>query len=104
MEKLNYENENIERKNQFLKTTNSLLELEKDREVNIKPIIVSMDDMAFEQKEMKKISLIKNNWCNWLINYIPELVSKSLGSSKIKLLVFLRQIHLNKQFMGEERN
>ena len=51
MENLNYKNENIERKNQFLKTTNSILELEKHREVNIKPIIVSMVDMAFEQKK-----------------------------------------------------
>ena len=66
MEKLNYKNENIERKyfktmrkNQFLKI-NGLLELEKDfiklkdREIKIKreieellckPIIVSIDDM-----------------------------------------------------------
>ena len=62
---------------------NSLLELEKDfielkdrelknREVKIKreieelffkPLIVSLDDMdKFEQKEMKKIRLIKNTW------------------------------------------
>ena len=83
MENPSYKNENIERKylnnmqkNQFLKVSNSLLELEKDfielkdtelkdREVDIKreieelffkPIIVSTDEMdKFEQKEMKKM-------------------------------------------------
>ena len=83
MENPSYKNENIERKylnnmqkNQFLKVSNSLLELEKDfielkdtelkdREVDIKreieelffkPIIVSADEMdKFEQKEMKKM-------------------------------------------------
>ena len=49
----------------------------KDREVEIKtaigelffnPIIVPADEMdKIEQKEMKKISLIK--WYDWLINY-----------------------------------
>ena len=67
-------------KNQFLKVKNILLHLEKDfiqlkdkelkdREVKtkreigelfLKPIIVSIDDMDnFEQKEMKKIRLLK---------------------------------------------
>ena len=100
MGNLNYKNENIERKNQFLKTTSSLLELEKDREVNIKPIIVSMDDMAFEQKEMKKISPIKNNWCNWLINYIPELISKSLGSFKDKVISLFKTNTLKQTVYG----
>ena len=74
---------------------NSLFDLEKDfielkdrelkgREANIKRemeelffklIIVSIDDMEkFEQKEMKKIRLIKNTWYDWLINYIPESI------------------------------
>ena len=107
-------------KNQFLKVKNSLLQLEKDfielkdselkdREVKIKreieelffkSIIVSVDDMdKFEQKEMKKIEPIKNTWYDWLINCIPEPVRKSVGK-----LVFLRQIHLNKHCIGEERN
>ena len=72
----------------------SLLELEKDfkelgdrklksREIKIrreikelffKTINTSIDVMdKFEQKEMmKKRSLTKNTWHNWLYNYIPE--------------------------------
>ena len=74
---------------------NNLFELEKyfielkdielkGREANIKRkveellfklIIVSIDDMEkFEQKEMKKIRLIKNTWYDWLSNYIPESI------------------------------
>ena len=58
----------------------------------------------FEEKGMKKIRLIKNTWYDCLINYIPQPMRKSVGGLKINLLVFLRQIHLNKQCMGEERN
>ena len=82
-------------KTHFLNVKNSLFDLEKDfieskdrelkgREANIKRemeelffklIIVSIDDMEkFEQKEMKKIRLIKNTWYDWLINYIPESI------------------------------
>ena len=82
-------------KTHFLNVKNSLFDLEKDfielkdrelkgREANIKRemeelffklIIVSIDDMEkFEQKEMKKIRLIKNTWYDWLINYIPETI------------------------------
>ena len=96
MENLHYKSEIIKikylknmRKNQFLKVTNSFLELEigfielkdrefKDREVKIKreteelffkPITVSINDMdKFEQKEMKKIRPIKTTWYDWLIN------------------------------------
>ena len=110
------------RENQFLKVKNSLgkdfieskdSEL-KDRKVKIKreieqlffkPIIVSIDHTdKFEEKGMKKIRLIKNTWYDCLINYIPQPMRKSVGGLKINLLVFLRQIHLNKQCMGEERN
>ena len=114
MENLNYKNENIERKylknmwkNQFLKVKNSLLELEKyfikvkekelkDREEKIKreigelffkPIIVPIDDMDnSEQKEMKKIRPIKNAWYDWLVNYIPEPIRKSVGGFKDKIV------------------
>ena len=64
----------------------------KDREVKIKreidelyftPIIVSIDDMdRFEEKEMKKIRPIKNTWYDWLLNYIPEPIRKSVGGFK----------------------
>ena len=49
--------------------------------------MVSVDDMDnFEQKEMKKIRPIKNTWYDWLINYIPELVRKSVGGFKDKII------------------
>ena len=109
MENLNYKNENIERKylkimwrSQFLKVKNSFIESEKDfielkdREVKIKreieelffkPIMVSIDDMdKFEQKEMKKIRPIKNTWYDWLINFIPEPIRKSVGGFNDKIL------------------
>ena len=59
-------------------------------ELVFKPIMVSIDDMnKFEQKEMKKIRRIKNTWYDWLINYIPEPIRKSVGGFKDKI-VFLR--------------
>ena len=114
MENLDYKKENIERiylnkmqENQFLKVKNSLLELEKDsiklkdrelkdREVKIKreieefffrPIIVSIDNMdKFEEKVTKKIRSIKNTWYDWLINYIPEHITKVIGAFKDKIV------------------
>ena len=80
---------------------NSLLKLEKDfieiedrelkyREVKtkrFKPIMVSVDDMdKFEQKEMNKIRRIKNTGNDLLVNYIPELIRKSVGSFKDKIV------------------
>ena len=66
---------------------------------------MSIDDIdKFEQKETKKIRPIKNSWYNWLFNYIPEPVRTSVGGFKDKVISLLRQIHLNKQYMGEERN
>ena len=80
-----YKNENVEtiylnimQKNQFLKVKNNLLELEKDfidlkdielkdRVIKIKKEIekeiVSIEAMdRFEEKEMKKLTPIKNTW------------------------------------------
>ena len=52
-----------------------------------KLIIVSIDDMnRFGKKEMKKIRPVKNTWFDWLINYIPDPIRKSLGSFKDKIL------------------
>ena len=72
----------------------------KDREVKIKreieklffkPIIVSIDDMdRVEKKEMKKIRPTKNTWCDWLINYIPEPIGKSVGGFKNKIVVLFK--------------
>ena len=50
----------------------------------------------FEEKEMKKISTVKNTWYDWLINYSPEPITKSVGGFKDKVK-FLRQMHLNKE-------
>ena len=63
-------------------------------ELFFKPIIVSTDDMdKFEQKEMKKKRPIKNTWYDWLINYVPNPIRKTVGVLKTKLQVFLRQTH-----------
>ena len=40
----------------------------------------------FEQKDMKKIKPIKNTWYNWLINYIPDPIRKSVGGFKDKIV------------------
>ena len=48
---------------------------------------MSIDDMdKFEEKEMKKIRPIKNTWYDWLINYIPEPVRKSVSGFKDKVV------------------
>ena len=70
-----------------------------------KPIFVSIDDMdRFQKKEMKNIRPVKNTSFDWLINYIPDPIRKSLGGFKDKIVNFLRQTHLKKLCMGEERN
>ena len=86
----------------------------KDRELKIKreieelffkPTVVSIDNMDnFEQKEMKKIRPIKNTWYDWLINDIAEPIRKVQVVLKIQLLVFFRQIDLNKQCIREEKH
>ena len=40
----------------------------------------------FEQKELKKIRPIKNTWYDWLINYVPEPIRRSVGGFKNNLL------------------
>ena len=40
----------------------------------------------FEQKQMKKIRPTKNTWYNWLINYIPEPIRKTVGGFKDKIV------------------
>ena len=42
---------------------------------------------------MKKIRPIKSTRYDWLINYIPELIKKGQVVSKIRLQVFLKQVH-----------
>ena len=72
----------------------------KDREVKIKwetkelffkLIIVSIDDMdKFEEKEMKKIRSVENTWYDWLINYIPEPIRKSVCCFKDKIICLFK--------------
>ena len=57
-----------------------------------------------EQKEMKKIRPIKNTWYDWLINYIPEPITKIAGGFKDTIKIFLTQTYLKKASLGEERN
>ena len=130
----NYKNENIEgkylnniEKKQFLKVKNSILVWEKDftglkdrelkdREVKIKReieelfwklIIVSFDDLdKFEQKEMKKIMLIKSTLCDWLSNYISDTKRESVGDFKDKgIKLFKTKTDTPKQTMhGRGKN
>ena len=43
----------------------------------------------FEQKEMK-IRPIKNTCYDWLINYIPETIRKSVGGFNDKIASFFK--------------
>ena len=45
-----------------------------------------------------------NTWYDRLISYIPEPIKSLQVVFKIKLQVFLGKTHLNKPYMGEERN
>ena len=66
----------------------------KERELKIKkeifePIMLSIDHIdKFEQKEMKKVKPIKNTFYNWLINYIPKPIRKSVGGFEDKIVSF----------------
>ena len=52
-------------------------------ELLLKPIIVPIDDLdKFEEKEIKKEKPTKNTWYDWLSNYIPKPIRKSVGGFK----------------------
>ena len=52
-----------------------------------KPINLSIDDMEkFDQKDMDKKRPIKNTWYDWLINCIPEAITKISGSFQDKVV------------------
>ena len=56
-------------------------------ELFCKPVIVSKDDMdKFQQKEMKKTRHVKITWYDWLTNYIPDPIRKSVGGFKDKVV------------------
>ena len=56
----------------------------RERVVSIKREIEDMD--IFEEEEMKKIRPIKNTWYDWLINYIPKPIRKSVSILKDKFI------------------
>ena len=93
MEKQHYKNENIERK--YSKVKNTLLESEKDFiELNCIELRYRIADIKrekedidiFEEEEMKKIRPIKNTWYDWVINFIPKPIRKSVSVLKGKVL------------------
>ena len=59
-------------KYKVLKIKNKIVELEND----FNSINISMNNMdKFEKRTNKEQNIYKNNWydwCDWLINYIPE--------------------------------
>ena len=57
--------------------------------------------IGLKKKEIKKIRPIKQMWYEWLINYIPKPIRKSIGGFEDKII---SQTHLNKLYMREERN
>ena len=105
-----YKNENIEtiylnimQRNQFLKVKNNLLELEKDfidlKDIELKDRVIKIKkeiekEIVFietmdrlEEEEMKKLRPIKNIWYDWLINYIPKPIRKSVSVLKDKFII-----------------
>ena len=60
--------------------------------------------IGLKKKEVKKIRPVKNIWYDWLINYIPEPIRKSVGGFKDKIVILFMKTHLNKLCVGEERN
>ena len=55
--------------------------------MSFKSITLSIDDMdKFKEREMRKKIPIKRTWYDWLINYIPELIRKNVGSFKDKVV------------------
>ena len=50
----------------------------------------------FEEEEMKKTIPIEDTWYDWLINYIPKPIRRSVSVLKDNLQIFLRQAHLHK--------
>ena len=53
--------------------------------------------------EMKKIRPIKNTWYDWLINYIPQLIRKSISALKDKIANLYKSTTLE-LFKGEGKN
>ena len=80
------------RKNQFLKVKNCLLELEKDfieqKDIELKDrnVKTKKEIIVYGKKEIKKIRPTKNTWYDWLINFFPEPIRKSVDGFKDKIV------------------
>ena len=56
-------------------------------ELFLKPINMLTDGVdKFEQEEMKKKRSFKNTWYDWLINYVPNQIRKTVGVLKTKVV------------------
>ena len=44
--------------------------------------------MDVSTKKMEKIRTLKNTWYDWLINYIPEPITKIVGRFKDEIVSF----------------
>ena len=73
-------------------------------ELFLKPIIVSIDDMdRTEKKQMKKIRPVNSTWYDWLIDYIPEPIRKSVGGFKNKISSFFKTNTLKQIVYSREK-
>ena len=52
---------------------------------------------------MKKISPIKNTWYDWLSNYIPEPIRKSVGGFKDKIVSLFKTNTPKQTVYGREK-
>ena len=50
---------------------------------------MSIDDVEFEEKEMKKIRSVKNTWYDWLITFIAEPIRKNAGGFTDRVINFI---------------
>ena len=57
----------------------------------------------FEQKEMNEIWSFKSTQYDWLINYIPEHLRKSLGGFKDKIVSLFKTDTLKQTVYGKEK-
>ena len=57
----------------------------------------------FNQKEMTKTRPIKNTWYDWLINYIPDPIRKSVGDFKDKIVSLFKTNTPEQTVYGREK-
>ena len=62
-----------------------------------------MEKKNYKNENMQR-KFSKNTWHDWLINYIPEPIRKSVGGFKDVLEDLFKTKKLHKLCMGKERN